>query len=115
MNRVSRWWRSVQARADLSQLGEMISHMALEDRVYLMRVHLELGRDHRGHACRPVDPGVALVPGEPEHLRHGLGPVDQLALHLLQPQPTLLSLEHLVRGPPRAPASGPGPPSGLCS
>jgi hypothetical protein len=59
----------------------------------------ELGRDHRRHPRRPVDPGIALVPGEPEHLRHGLGPVDQLTFHALQANPPLLGFEHLVRSP----------------
>jgi hypothetical protein len=44
-------------------------------------------------------PGVALFAGESEHLRHRLGPVDQLALHLPQAEPALLSLQDLVRGP----------------
>jgi hypothetical protein len=42
---------------------------------------------------------ASLVAGEPEHLRDGLGPIDQIALHLLQAETTLLRLEHLIRGP----------------
>jgi hypothetical protein len=58
-------------------------HAALQHCVQVMRIDLELGRYHRRHPRRPVDPGIALVPGQPEHLRHGLGPIDQLALHPL--------------------------------
>jgi hypothetical protein len=46
--------------------------MALQHRVQLVRVNLQLGRDHRRHPRRPVDPGIALLPGELEHLRHRL-------------------------------------------
>ena len=72
------------------------SHLVLEHGVQLVSIDLELSRDYRRHPRRPVDPGIALIAGEPENLRHRLGPVDQLALHLLQAEPTLLGLEHFV-------------------
>jgi hypothetical protein len=66
--------------------------------VELVGVDFDLRRDHRRHPRRPVDPRIPLVPRQLEHLRHGPGPVDQLALEPLQPQPALLGLEHLVDG-----------------
>jgi hypothetical protein len=62
----------------------------------LVCVDLDLGCHRRRHPRRPVTPGLAFVAGEPEHLRHGFGPNGQLALHLLQTEPTLLRLEHFV-------------------
>ena len=58
----------------------------------------ELGGDQRRGAGRPVHPGVAGLAGEPEHQRLGAGAVDQLALQLLELQPPLLRLQHLVGG-----------------
>ena len=49
----------------------MRANLALEHRVQPVLIDLELGRHHRRHPGRPVDPSVALVPGELEHLRHG--------------------------------------------
>ena len=49
----------------------MISDVALEHGVQLVWIDLELGRDHRRHPSRPIHPGVPLVPGQLEHLRHG--------------------------------------------
>jgi hypothetical protein len=56
----------------------MFADLALEHRVQPVLIDLELGGHHRHHPCGPVDPGVPLVPGEPEHLRHGLGPIDEV-------------------------------------
>jgi Protein of unknown function (DUF3489) len=77
----------------------VLADVAFEDGVQPVGIHLELGRDHRRHPRRPVDPGIALVPGQPKNLRHCLRPVDELPLHLLQAQTALLSLQNLVRGP----------------
>ena len=63
----------------------MIADMKFEHGVQLMCIDLELGRDHRRHTPGPVDPGIALVAGEPEHLRHGFRPDRQRALHALEP------------------------------
>ena len=63
-----------------------------------MRLHAEFGRHQCRDARRPVDPAVPLFARQPKDEREGAGPVDQLALHALQPQARQMRLGDLVGG-----------------
>ena len=47
----------------------------------------------------PVQPGIAFPPGQIEHHCRGAGAVDNLGLHLFQPDLGGLGLQNLIRHP----------------
>ena len=59
----------------------------------------QLGRHVRGDARRQVEPAVAFPPRQIEDRRDRPVAVDQIALHLLQPDLRGLRLDHLVSHP----------------
>jgi len=71
-------------------------------RIALARQPLRIDAEFSGHLGRhaggPGEDGVALLLGEAMHQHQGARLVDQLAAALVEPEPPLLRLEHLVGG-----------------
>jgi hypothetical protein len=61
-------------------------------------IHPQTSSHLRRDARWPVEPGIALGPGQLEHVGHRLRAVDQFALELGQAHLVGLRLDHLVDG-----------------
>lgn len=85
-----------------SPRSQLLAHRGVERHMYGMRIGVQAGGQLRRNPCWPVEPGIALGPGQLEHMGHGLRPIDQFALELGQADLVGLGLDHLVDCAPAA-------------
>ena len=90
--------RYLNSGAEVGELSQVLPDMGFQNRLHGVRADAEIGGHHRRDPRRPAGPGVPLLARQAEHQRDGSGPVDHLALQLLQPDAAFLRLQHLVGG-----------------
>src|SRR5690625_155501 len=91
--------KSSELKLDLGKISQVFAQIFIEHLLQSVSIDAQLRSNIRSHTGRPIQPRIPLPAGQIEYRAGRLGSIDELTLHLVEPDACRLCFQHLVRHP----------------